>query len=136
MMAHTTRSSISVKPRWRFRTSWLPLRIRCPVQCDRLALGMNVENVEPVGRERPRLVPARARPPGGGPGDRVAGQAPEVLVLRADGVADVEPLVEPLELLRVVLLVRSVQLHPHRLDVVDVPLEAIDRRPDLAQRLP
>src|SRR5262245_6966309 len=102
MMAHTTRSSISVNPRCDVRLLRLPIRILGPVQRDRLALGMYVEDVEAVGRERPGLVPAGAGPPVVRSGDRVAREAAQVLDLPLRHLPRVEPFVQPFQLFRVV----------------------------------
>src|SRR5262249_25446191 len=134
MIAQTTMSSMSVKPRSPERLRDLPIRILRPVQSGRLALRMYVEDVHPVGRQGVGPVFVGAGRPGGLARDRVARQAAQVLDLRTRRVADIVPLVEPFELLGVAVLVRGVDLRPpHARVVLDVPLEAVDRRPDLPE---
>src|SRR5260221_7071506 len=110
MIAKPTIISMSVKPLWRLRVPALPLDIMSPVESDRFALGMYVEDVEPVGLVRARLVATRSRHPVGLAGDRIEREAPQVLPLDAARVAGVVPLVEPLELFGVALFVGRVQL--------------------------
>src|SRR5262245_26964425 len=131
MMATTTISSMSVNPR-----SPLPVRILRPVESGRPALRPHVEDVDSIGELRSGPVAARPRGPLPLPGDRIDGNAPDVLELRALGVADVESAVEPLELLRVAVLVRGVELAPDPREAVHVGLEAVDRGAHLTERLP
>src|SRR5580765_22297 len=137
MIAQTTMSSMSVNPRSPERLRDLPIRILRPVQSGRLALRMYVEDVHPVGRQGIGAVFVGAGPPIGLAGDRVARQTPEILHFRAGRVADVVPLIEPVELFRVTVFVGGVDLRPaHPGVVLDVPLETVDRRADLAEGLP
>src|SRR5262245_48608932 len=115
-IAHTTMSSTRVKPAVRLHRGrrrdarsrgrgGLPLRISSPVQSDRLALRMYVENVDAVGGETSRAVAAGAGRPVRLPGDRIPREAPEILHFRPRHIPDVVPLVEPFQLFGVSVLV-------------------------------